>query len=100
MAGLTVVDVFANGAFYFGLLRPLATQDCPVWSQMSFATAEENFTTAARDGIHARLDWPGIGTVPVTEPVLRRLLPLVPQGLDTWGVDSAVSDHLLGAIER
>ena len=60
-AGPSLVDVFANGAFYYGLLRTLASQDRPVWSQMSFATAEENFTEGARHGIHAQLYWPGPG---------------------------------------
>ena len=99
-AGPSIVDVFANGAFYYGLLRTLATQDRPVWSQMSFATAEENFTEGARYGIHAQLYWPGLGTVPVTELVLKRLLPMAQQGLAEWDVDTAVSDRLLGAIER
>src|SRR3954464_12006045 len=35
-AGPTIADVMANGAFYFGLLRMLAYEDRPVWSQMSF----------------------------------------------------------------
>jgi gamma-glutamyl:cysteine ligase YbdK (ATP-grasp superfamily) len=99
-AGPSVVDVFANGALYYGLLRTLAAQDRPVWSQMSFSTAEDNFLEGARNGINAHLYWPGLGTVPVTELVLRRLLPLAQQGLADWGVDSAVSDRLLGAIER
>jgi hypothetical protein len=99
-AGPSIVDVFANGAFYYGLLRTLASQDRPVWSQMSFATAEENFTVGARHGIHAQLYWPGLGTVPVTELVLKRLLPMAQQGLAEWDVDTAVSDRLLGAIER
>ena len=34
-AGPTVVDILANGAFYYGLLKTLAAQDRPVWSQMS-----------------------------------------------------------------
>ena len=84
-AGPTVVDVFANGAFYYGLLRTLAAQDRPVWSQMSFATAEENFNEGARHGIDAQLYWPGLGTVPVTELVLRRLLPMAQQGLADVG---------------
>jgi hypothetical protein len=92
--------VFANGAFYYGLLRVLAAQDRPVWSQMSFATAADNFEQAARHGIHAQLYWPGLGTVPVTELVLRRLLPMARQGLAEWEVDTAVSDRLLGAVER
>jgi gamma-glutamyl:cysteine ligase YbdK (ATP-grasp superfamily) len=99
-AGPTVVDVLANGAFYYGLLRVLAHQDRPVWSQMSFPVAEENFNEAARSGIHAQLYWPGLGTVPVTELVLRRLLPLAREGLTAWGVDSAISDRLLGVIEQ
>jgi len=41
-----------------------------------------------------------MGTVPVTELVLRRLLPMAQRGLAEWGVDTAVSDRLLGVIER
>jgi hypothetical protein len=99
-AGPTVVDVMANAALYFGLVRALADQDRPLWSQMSFSAAEENFHTAAKDGIGARIYWPGIGEVPVTELVLRRLLPLAHQGLDAWGVAPADRDRLLGVIEQ
>jgi gamma-glutamyl:cysteine ligase YbdK (ATP-grasp superfamily) len=98
-AGPTVVDILANGAFYYGLVRALAEADRPVWSQMSFAAAEDNFESAARKGIDADLYWPGAGEVPVTELVLRRLLPLAHQGLAAWAVDPGVSDRLLGLIE-
>ena len=43
----------ANAAFYFGLVRHLAESDRPLWSQMSFQAAEENFHVAAEDGIDA-----------------------------------------------
>jgi hypothetical protein len=99
-AGPTVVDVLANGAFYYGALRTLAEQERPVWSQMSFKAAEDNFEAGARHGIHAQIYWPGLGEVPATELVLRRLLPLAQEGLAAWGVDSSVSDRLLGVIER
>ena len=99
-AGPTVVDVLANGAFYYGLLRTLCEQERPVWSQMSFRTSEDNFRAGARHGIHAQIYWPGTGEVPATELVLRHLLPLAHQGLAAWGVDSSVSDRLLGVIER
>jgi gamma-glutamyl:cysteine ligase YbdK (ATP-grasp superfamily) len=98
-AGPTVVDVLANSAFWYGLVHALATEDRPLWSRMSFATAEENFHAGARYGIDAHLYWPGVGEVPVTELVLRRLLPKARQGLDAWGVDPSVSDRLLGIIE-
>jgi hypothetical protein len=67
---------------------------------MSFGAAEENFHTAARHGIDALLFWPGAGSVPVTELVLRRLLPLAHEGLDDAGVDPADRDRLLGIIEQ
>lgn len=98
-AGPTVVDVLANGAFYYGLLRVLAQEDRPLWTRMSFTAAEDNFNAGAKDGIHAQVYWPGLGEVPVTELVLRRLLPMAHRGLDEWGVDSSVSDRLLGIIE-
>jgi glutamate-cysteine ligase len=99
-AGPTVADTMANAAFYFGLVRTLAEHERPLWSQMSFSAAEENFHVAARQGIDAHLYWPGLGQVPATELVLRRLLPMARAGLDSWGVLSEESDRLLGIIEQ
>jgi hypothetical protein len=99
-AGPTVVDVLANAALYFGLVRVLAEQDRPVWTQMSFGAAEENFHLAARNGIDAEVFWPGMGRVPLTELVLRRLLPLAHQGLEEWGVAAAHRNRLLDVVER
>ena len=99
-AGPTVVDVMANAALYFGLVRALAEQERPLWTQMSFSAAEENFHSAAKEGISSRVYWPGIGEVPVTELVLRRLLPLAHSGLDMWGVAPEQRDRLLGVIEQ
>jgi hypothetical protein len=99
-SGPTVADILANAAFYYGLVRVLADEDRPIWSQMSFSAAEENFHAGARDGIDARVYWPGVGEVPAAELVLRRLLPLAHEGLDRWGIDPADRDRLLGIIER
>jgi gamma-glutamyl:cysteine ligase YbdK (ATP-grasp superfamily) len=99
-AGPTVVDTMANAAFYFGLVRTLAEHERPLWSQMSFSAAEENFHVAARQGIEAHLYWPGLGQVPATELVLRRLLPMARAGLEAWDVAPEESDRLLGVIEQ
>jgi hypothetical protein len=99
-AGPTVVDILANAAFYYGLIRSLTTDERPVWSRMSFSAAEENLHAGARDGIEARVYWPGVGEVPVAELVLRRLLPLAHEGLEQAGVDAADRDRLLAIIER
>ncbi|PVG83679.1 glutamate--cysteine ligase [Nocardioides gansuensis] len=99
-AGPTVADTVANAAFYFGLVRTLAEHERPLWSQMSFQAAEENFHVAAQQGIDAQLYWPGIGQVRATELVLRRLLPMAHQGLESWGVETSVRERLLGIIEQ
>ena len=99
-AGPTVVDTLANTAFYYGLIRMLADEDRPIWSRMSFSAAEENFHRGARDGIEASVFWPGLGEVPASELVLRRLLPLAHEGLTRWGIDSDDRDRLLGIVEQ
>jgi gamma-glutamyl:cysteine ligase YbdK (ATP-grasp superfamily) len=99
-AGPTVVDLLANAAFYFGLVRELAEADRPVWTQLTFSAAEENFHTAARDGIEARMWWPRVGELAATELVLDRLLPRAAAGLDRFGVDPRIRDRLLGIIEQ
>jgi gamma-glutamyl:cysteine ligase YbdK (ATP-grasp superfamily) len=98
-AGPTIVDVLANAAFYYGTIRVLASDDRPVWTKLSFAACEENFRRAARDGIDARLYWPGFGEVSADELVLRHLLPMAHEGLRRWGVSDAVRERFLGVIE-
>ena len=99
-AGPTIADVMANAAFYYGLVRVLAEAQRPIWSQMSIAAAEENLQEAARAGLDAYVYWPGVGEVPVTELVLRHLLPLAREGLSRWGVGDAHASRLLGIIEQ
>jgi hypothetical protein len=99
-AGPSVVDVIANAAFYYGLVRVLAESERPIWTQLSFTTAAENLHEAARHGMGAKLYWPGLGEAQVAELVLRRLLPMAHEGLARWGVGSAHADRLLGIIEQ
>ncbi|QSR26200.1 glutamate--cysteine ligase [Nocardioides aromaticivorans] len=99
-AGPTVVDTVANAAFYFGLVRALAENERPLWSQMSFSAAEENFHAAAEHGIDAEVYWPGVGRVRATELVLRRLLPLAHEGLAAWGVSAEEAHRYLDLIEQ
>jgi hypothetical protein len=99
-AGPTVIDMLANAAFYFGLARELAEQERPIWSQLTFAGAEDNFHAAARRGIEATVYWPQLGEVKVTDLVLEHLLAKAYAGLDRFGVDAAHRDRLLGIIEQ
>jgi gamma-glutamyl:cysteine ligase YbdK (ATP-grasp superfamily) len=98
-AGPTVLDVLANAAFYYGLVRALTEAETPVWRRLSFAAARNNLHAAARDGISARLHWPGRGQVEAADLVLGELLPLAAAGLDRWRIDPRERDLYLGIIE-
>ncbi|WP_338747643.1 glutamate--cysteine ligase [Janibacter alittae] len=98
-AGPTIIDVLANAAFYYGVVRTLAHEDRPVWTRMSFPAAQANFEAAARDGLTARLYWPGLGQLTADELTVRHLLPMARSGLEDWGVSSAVITRYLDVIE-
>jgi hypothetical protein len=99
-AGPTVVDTMANAAFFAGLVRALADDDRPIWTQMSFQAAEENFVSGIRHGINAEVYWPQVGQVRVSELVVRKLLPLAAGGLRMWEVDESEIGRLLDIIEH
>jgi gamma-glutamyl:cysteine ligase YbdK (ATP-grasp superfamily) len=98
-AGPTVIDMLANAAFYYGMLRALSEEDRQVWTKMEFVAAQRNFSQAARHGMQANLFWPGCDTVSAAELVLDELLPMAYAGLDRWGVAAEIRDRLLGVIE-
>ena len=66
---------------------------------MSFSAAEENLYAAARDGLSARLYWPGLGTVAPDELVLHKLLPAAHEGLRELGMSDRARERYLGIIE-
>ena len=99
-AGPTVVDTMANAAFFAGLVRALAAQDRPVWTQMSFAAAADNFSAGIRRGVEAEVYWPQVGQSPVAELVVRKLLPLAADGLREWEVEESEIGRLLDIVER
>ncbi|MGP4021101.1 glutamate-cysteine ligase family protein [Saccharopolyspora sp. 5N708] len=99
-SGPSVVDIVANAAFFYGVQRALTEQDRPLWTQMSFAAAEENFFAGARHGFDAHLYWPSIGWVSPDELVLRRLLPMAHDGLRACGVSTRARERYLGVIEQ
>ncbi|MFD7072400.1 glutamate--cysteine ligase [Streptomyces sp. NPDC059913] len=105
-AGPTVIDMIANAALYYGLVRSLAEESRPVWTRLPFAAAEENFDAACRAGIDAELVWPrpgragGLTRVPAVKLVRDELLPLAAAGLDAWNIEPADRDRFLGVIEE
>ncbi|SDR84876.1 glutamate--cysteine ligase [Microlunatus soli] len=115
-AGPSVIDTMANVAFFAGLVRALAEQDRPIWTELPFEVAAANFAAGTRNGLAATVNWPGVnsaaatpsapargqqvGETAVTDLVLRKLLPLAADGLRRWQIDSTEADQLLEIIER
>ncbi|MFT3716055.1 MAG: glutamate--cysteine ligase [Gordonia sp. (in: high G+C Gram-positive bacteria)] len=98
-AGPTVVEVMANAAFYYGVVRGLVETDRPLWSQMSFDAARENLAVGARYGMDGNLYWPDVGWVRPDELALRRLLPLADAGLRSFGVGEKARSRYLQILE-
>ncbi len=97
-SGPTAVDMVANAAFYYGLVRAIVDSDPAPWTQMPFAMAERDLHRGARDGLAARLFWRGVDH-PVDQLTREVLLPAAAAGLDAWGVDTDDRDRYLGVIE-
>ena len=98
-AGPTPIDVVADAAFYYGMVKYLTEETRPVWSRLQFHEAHENFVEAARNGIHARITWPTIGHIGVAELVTRHLAPQARAGLAMLGVDEELIEAYMGIIE-
>ncbi|MFZ2512696.1 MAG: glutamate--cysteine ligase [Gordonia sp. (in: high G+C Gram-positive bacteria)] len=98
-AGPTVVDIMANAAFYYGLVRGLVEEDLPIWSRMSFDAARENLARGAHWGMSSQLYWPEVGWIRADELTLRRLLPIAERGLIGYGVSDKARQRYLGIIE-
>ena len=100
-AGPTVVDIMANARVLLragadaGRGRPAGLDADVVQRRRGELPRRRRGTASTRT-----LFWPGLGDVPATELVLRRLLPLAHEGLDRWGVDPRERDRLLGIIEQ
>ena len=98
-AGPTPVDMVADAAFYYGLAEFLVGENRPVWSRMSFAEAEENFFACAKDGIRARVTWPKIGHIAVSDLVIDVLIPQARRGLRRLNIDKDVIEEYMSIIE-
>ena len=98
-SGPTQLDMVANAAFYFGLVRAVADADRPLWSVMPFERVGRDLHAAARIGLDAVLHWDG-ADVPASRLVREVLLPLAADGLDAWGTPPAERDRYLSVVAQ
>ncbi|SNX58897.1 hypothetical protein SAMN06296273_0358 [Nitrosomonas ureae] len=98
-SGPTIVDMMANAALYFGLVRFLADLGDAPESRLSFEQARNNFYAAAREGLRARMVWWNDNVTDAKTLFIEEILPMARQGLKDLKIDKADIDHYLGVIE-
>ena len=99
-SGPTVQDEMANAAFFVGLMIALPPEYGEIGKRLSFDNAKENFFTAARHGLNARLKWLDGKSISATSLILNELLPLARAGLKDARVDSSDIDKYFGVLEE
>jgi CBS domain-containing protein/gamma-glutamylcysteine synthetase len=99
-SGPTVIDEVANAAFWFGLISALSSTYEDITEVMAFDDAAVSFHAAARYGLRAELNWLGGETMPAHELILKRLLPLAREGLESRQIRGADVERYLDVIEH
>jgi gamma-glutamyl:cysteine ligase YbdK (ATP-grasp superfamily) len=85
-AGPTIIDSFANTAFYYGLTHALSKMDSAPESIMDFAQARDNFYACAQYGLDAHIVWLDGQKYPAQSLLQNVLLPLAKKGLTDLGI--------------
>ncbi len=99
-SGPTLADQVANAALYYGLMMAIPEEFSDISRSFSFDDAKANFFASAREGLDAQFSWEGGATIPASELIRDRLLPLARQGLFAVGVDKTEADSYLDIVEE
>lgn len=99
-AGPTVLDMIANAAFYYGLVKNLADERQTGGVELPFAQAKDNFYQAARHGLDSHIVWFGARKWRLSALIEQELLPRAAQGLRALGISVADSRNYLDVIRQ
>ena len=99
-AGPTVADEMANAALWLGAVTGMAEVIDDIRDHISWEDARDNFSKAARVGIDSAFSWFNDGKIGACELVLKELIPIARQGLESRQVASEDIDRYLGIIEE
>lgn len=97
-AGPSILDMIANAAAYLGLVYALVHEGDDETLGLPFEAARQNFYAAARDGLRARLQWPGAGEATARELLEQELLPRAARGLAMLDIDAEDIERYLGVL--
>ncbi len=98
-AGPSLIDTVANLAFFYGALANLSLRDPPLYQELDFGVARDNFYRAARRGLRANMKWSDGWQGSARDLLLHHLLPAAADGLQQLDVSSADIKEYLAVIE-
>jgi CBS domain-containing protein/gamma-glutamylcysteine synthetase len=98
-AGPTPVDETANAAFWLGCMVAMGDHYPDITKHIDFVDTRDNFLKSAKFGIDTTFTWMKDKKVPVTELILKELLPLAKEGLTKQKVNPADISKYLDIIE-
>lgn len=97
-AGPTIIDAFANAAFFWGLVRALVDRGEADVPSLTFEQVRWNFYEAARYGLQCSTHWLDGRLRPLREVLIEHCIPLAAEGLARLGIEAAHTGHFLGII--
>lgn len=100
-AGPTIKDCMANAALYFGLVRGFGLEKEHISHRLTFEQTRQNFYSAARHGLNARICWPdesGVSERGIRNLIVDELMPLARRGLESANIPAAEIDEYLGIV--
>src|SRR5690349_3156521 len=98
-AGPTPVDETANAAFWLGCMVAMGDHYQDITKHIDFVDTRDNFLKSAKFGIDTTFTWMKDKKVPVTELILKELLPLAKEGLKKRKVRAADISKYMNIIE-
>lgn len=99
-AGPTVIDEVANAAFWLGAMKGIAKNYDDIRDVISWPDVRDNFEKAARFGIDSNFTWFNDTKISACDLVLKELLPLAKEGLESQQVDKNDISRYLDIIEE
>lgn len=98
-AGPTVVDEFANAAFWLGAMIGLGNEVGDIRNHISWEDVRDNFGKAAKFGIDSNFTWYKDKKISACDLILKELIPISRKGLESRNMDKKDIDKYLGIIE-
>ena len=99
-SGPTVIDEMANATFWLGAMIGYSQITNDIREHISFSDVKDNFIKAARYGADAGLTWLNDHKIGIGELVIKEILPVARQGLQSRQVNQEDIDKYLGIIEE